>query len=50
VDGRRLEPAAAANGQERRLGHARQPEHAAVERFGDGLAARRHGQLDVIDP
>src|SRR5262249_53694593 len=46
----RFEPAPAPRRQHRRLGHPRQPEPAAVERLGGGLAALRHGQLDVVDP
>ena len=46
---RRLEPATAPAGQVRRLGPFRQAEQVAVEGTSLVLAARRHGELHVVD-
>ena len=52
VDGHVLasEPAAAPAGQSWRLRDLAKPEHRTVEPPGIGLAAGRHGKLDVVDP
>jgi hypothetical protein len=44
-----LEPAAAAGGQQRRLRQFRPAEHAVVERPESIFAARRAGDLDMVN-
>ena len=49
LEGAAFEPAAAALGEDGRLLHFRDAEHALVEGAGLGLATGRHRQLHVID-